>query len=89
MPIQSATGHASKGRQAVKLNIHDIEEAAKELVYEEPTDALTGLLVHGHVCDFEFPAPAAVQVAYYRAGQELFFQGHIDGNVVGHCARCL
>jgi uncharacterized protein len=73
----------------VKLNIHEIEEAAKELCYEEPTGALNPLLVHGTVCDFEFPAPAEVRLTYYRAGQELFFQGQISGAVVGHCARCL
>jgi DUF177 domain-containing protein len=73
----------------VKLNVHEIEEAAKELVYEESTGPLNGLLIHGQVCDFEFPAAAEVRVDYYRAGQELFFQGHISGSVVGHCARCL
>lgn len=73
----------------MKLNVHEIEEVAKELVYEESTDSLNGLLVHGEVCDFEFPTAAEVRVDYYRAGQELFFQGHITGTVVGHCARCL
>ena len=73
----------------MKLNVHEIDEVAKELVYEESTDALNGLLLHGQVCDFEFPATAEVRVDYYRAGPELFFQGHIDGSVVGHCARCL
>jgi uncharacterized protein len=73
----------------MKLNVHEIDEVAKELVYEEPTDLLNGLLLHGQVCDFEFPATAEVRVAYYRAGQELFFQGHIAGGVIGHCARCL
>jgi len=73
----------------MKLNVHEIDEAAKELVYEEPTDSLNALLRHGQVCDFEFPGTAAVRVDYYRAGQELFFQGHIEGSVLGHCARCL
>lgn len=73
----------------MKLNVHEIDEVAKELVYEESTDSLNALLLHGQVCDFEFPTAAEVRLDYYRAGQELFFQGHIDGNVVGHCARCL
>lgn len=73
----------------MKLNVHEIEEVAKELVYEESTGTLNGLLLHGGVCDFEFAAPAEVRVQYYRAGQELFFQGCISGGVVGHCARCL
>ena len=73
----------------MKLNVHDIEEVAKDLAYEEPTESLNAILVHGQVCDFEFPAPASVRLAYYRAGQELFFRGHVSGPVVGHCARCL
>ena len=73
----------------MKLNVHEIEEAPKELVYEESTDALNAVLLHGQVCDFEFPAAAEVRVDYYRAGQELFFQGRIEGSVIGHCARCL
>ena len=73
----------------MKLNVHEIEEAAKEIEYEESTEALNALLIHGAVCDFEFPSPAEVRVTYYRAGQELFFQGQIAGHVVGHCARCL
>ena len=73
----------------MKLNVHEIEEGAKELVYEESTDALNALFVHGDVCDYEFPAPAEVRMQYYRAGQELFFHGRIGGAAVGHCGRCL
>ena len=73
----------------MKLNVHEIEEVVKDLVYDEPTESLNALLLHGNVCDFEFHQPAAVRLAYYRAGTELFFQGHIAGAVVGHCARCL
>ncbi|MFQ5665895.1 MAG: DUF177 domain-containing protein [Candidatus Binatia bacterium] len=73
----------------MKLNVHQIEEVAKELVYKESTASLNALLLHGGVCDFEFPAAAEVRLDYYRAGQELLFQGHISGSVIGHCARCV
>jgi len=73
----------------VKLNVHEIDEVAKEIEYDESTDVLNGVLVHGQVHDFDFPAPATVCVQYYRAGQELFFQGRIEGDVIGHCGRCL
>lgn len=73
----------------MKLNVHDIEDGAKQLVFEEPTEGLNEVLVHGEVHDFDFPAAVGVRLEYYRAGQELFFQGHISGNVVGHCGRCL
>jgi len=73
----------------VKLNVRDIEETAKGLAYEEATEDLNPLLTHGEVRDFDFRSPAAVRLKYYRAGQELFFQGHVDAKVIGHCARCL
>lgn len=73
----------------MKLNIHDIHEDARQLVYDEPTAALTGRLVHGGVCDFEFPGEATVRLDYYRSGQDLFFLGSIEGTVLGHCGRCL
>jgi uncharacterized protein len=73
----------------VKLSVYDIEEVAKALTYDEPTASLNDVLVHGEVCDYTFTVPAAVRVEYYRAGQELFFHGHITGSVVGQCARCL
>jgi uncharacterized protein len=73
----------------VKLSIYDIGEIAKELAYDESTASLNDVLVHGEVCDYSFSAPAAVRIEYYRAGQELFFHGHITGSVVGQCARCL
>ena len=73
----------------MKLKIHEIAEDAKTLAYEEPTGALNGVLVHGEVCDFEIPATSQVEIEYYRAGQELFFHGHVSADVIGHCARCL
>ena len=73
----------------MKLNVHEIEETAKSLAYAEPTEPLNGVLVHGGVCDFKFHSPATVDLEYYRAGQELFFQGHVKGGVIGHCARCI
>ena len=73
----------------MKLRIYDIEEAAKELTYDESTASLNDVLVHGEVCDYSFSGPAVVRVEYYRAGQELFFHGHISGSIVGQCARCV
>lgn len=73
----------------MKLSIFDIEEVAKELTYDESTTSLNDVLAHGQVCDYTFAVPARVRVEYYRAGQELFFHGHITGRVAGQCGRCL
>jgi len=72
----------------VKFNVRDIEEAAKELRYNEPTQELTRLL-EAPVADFRLPASLTVTLRHYRAGSDLFFQGHVDGKVVGRCSRCL
>jgi uncharacterized protein len=73
----------------VKLNVNDIDDVGKVLLYAEPTDTLNTLLVHGNVCDFEFQKPAEVRLGYNRSGQELFFHGRVASQAIGHCARCL
>jgi len=73
----------------VKFNVHEIEEVAKERAYDESTAALNDLLGRGEESDYTFELPARVQVEYYRAGQELFFNGQIRGSVSGRCARCV
>lgn len=73
----------------MRLRVRDIEETTKELVYDESTSELNPLLEHGPVHDFAFVGPAAVQLRYYRAGQEIFLEGEMRTTVVGQCARCL
>ena len=73
----------------MRIRVRDIEEATKELTYDEPTGELNPLLEHGPIHDYEFVGPVAVTVRYYRAGTELFFEGETRGRVAGQCARCL
>ncbi|GBD26084.1 hypothetical protein HRbin30_01411 [bacterium HR30] len=73
----------------VKLIVRDIEEQPRRVVYEEPTALLNAQLVAGTVRDYELPTNAQVRLDYYRAGVEVFLQGHVEGNAVGYCARCL
>lgn len=73
----------------MKLNVHDIVEEPKRLVFAEPIGHLGGDLVHDHVRDYDFPEDARVELDCYRAGAELFLRGRVAGRVVGHCARCL
>ncbi|MBI4514258.1 MAG: DUF177 domain-containing protein [Deltaproteobacteria bacterium] len=72
----------------MKFHVRDIEDAAKELRYEEPTAALAQLL-ESPVEDFRLPPALLVAVSFYRAGTDLFFQGRADGPIVGRCSRCL
>lgn len=73
----------------MKLNVHDIDSAGKDLIFSEPTESLNADLIHGGVQDFEFLSDAQVRVQYHRTGDDLVFVGRISGDVIGHCARCL
>ncbi len=73
----------------MKIQVHDIEEAEKHLVFDELTASLGGELKHGDVADFEFPEKTPVSVHFHRAGLDLFFSGHIASRPRGQCARCL
>ena len=73
----------------MRIALRDIEQATKELSFEEPSDELNALLAQGTVQDFRFPQPTDVHLSYYRSGQELFFAGELSGSAAGQCVRCL
>lgn len=73
----------------MRIALRDIEQATKELSFEEPTEELNSLLAQGPVQDYRVSHPAAVRVSCYRSGRELFFAGELAGEVVGQCVRCL
>jgi DUF177 domain-containing protein len=73
----------------MRVALQDIQEATKELTFEEPTGELNPLLERGAVCDYRFSAPVEVHLRCYRAGLEVFFSGEIGGRAQGQCARCL
>jgi uncharacterized protein len=73
----------------VRIALRDIEEATKELSFEEPTEELNALLARGPVQDYKLSEPAQVHVSHYRSGRELFFAGQVAGRVSGQCVRCL
>jgi uncharacterized protein len=72
----------------MKIAIDDIKATPKELSYTENVDELNARLGRG-TRDYRLPAGLGVDVEYYRAGLDLFFQGSLRGEIVGTCARCL
>lgn len=72
----------------MKLRIEDITGDAKSISFAEPQAEINHLLAEGPVHEFSIPAPVAVDVSYYRAGTELFFEGRLDAHVIATCARC-
>src|SRR2546427_7143242 len=81
-------GYSDFGRQVMKIAIRDIKAAPQHLSYVEEVEELNQRLGRG-VRDFQVGQGMAVDVEYYRAGLDLFFEGTVRGEVVGSCARCL
>ena len=73
----------------MRIPLRDIEQATKELSFEEPTDELNSLLAKGPVQDYRFARRPGVHVSFYCSGRDLFFAGEVAGTVVGQCVRCL
>jgi len=72
----------------MKILLEDIEATPKELSYTEDVGALNAALARG-AHDYQVPEGYQVDVEYYRAGLEVFFEGTLRAEVVGTCARCL
>lgn len=73
----------------MKLRVDRITEEVSESSFEAPSDDLNERLAGGGSPEFRLAQPLAVDVRYYRTGDDLFFEGHCDTLAEGQCARCL
>ena len=73
----------------MKIPVDDIEESEKETAFDEEVADVNEALALSPAVDYQFRRPVHVRVGYYRAGPDLFFQGHLDGHAAATCARCL
>jgi uncharacterized protein len=73
----------------MKIPIRDILEVPSEIAYPEPVDDLNAELRRGRESDYQFVAPLRVDASLYRAERDLFFDGSVEGDATGTCARCL
>jgi len=73
----------------LKIAANQITESFNEIQFEEGIEDLNRIYVGQKRGDFRFPPLLSVNLTYYRSGQDLFFQGHLDGVVNGCCSRCL
>jgi uncharacterized protein len=76
------------GGDPVKLRVEDITAEAKALSFAEPEGDINRILEKGPAHEFHLQAPIQVEMEYYRAGTELFFQGHLHASTQEVCARC-
>ena len=72
----------------VKLRVDDITAEAKALSFAEPEGDINRILEKGPLKEFHVQAPMRVEMEYYRAGTELFFQGQLHASTQEVCARC-
>ena len=73
----------------LKITVYQITESFKEIQFEEGIEDLKRISLGQKRGDFRFPPFLNVNLTHYRSGQDLFFQGHLDGVVNGCCSRCL
>lgn len=76
-------------RLPMKLRVDRITDEATHSVFQAPTDELNERLDGAGAHDFRMVSTLDVDVTYYRAGDDLFFEGRCLATVEGTCARCL
>jgi uncharacterized protein len=72
----------------VILRIDEITAEAREISFLQPEDEVNRRLAQGPVREFRVGGPIAVDLSYYRAGMELFFEGRLNAPLLASCARC-
>ncbi|MGH8012634.1 MAG: YceD family protein [Candidatus Binataceae bacterium] len=72
----------------MKLRVEDITAEAKELSFAESEQEVNRILAQGPLVEYRLEASIAVDLSYYRAGTELFFQGELQARTWARCARC-
>ena len=70
------------------LRIDEISAEAREVSFFQSEDEVNRRLALGPVHEFRVDGPIAVDLSYYRAGMELFFEGRLSATLVASCARC-
>lgn len=73
----------------MKLRVDRITDETTAAQFAAPVAELNERLDRGGAHDFHLVQPLAVDVRYYRTGEELFFAGHCETVLEGVCARCL
>ena len=72
----------------MRLRVDEIGAEARELSFLQSEDEVNRRLAQGPVHEFRVGGPISVDLTYYRAGMELFFEGRLSAPIVASCARC-
>jgi uncharacterized protein len=72
----------------MRLRIDDITAEERELSFAEAEGEINRILGKGPVSEYRLDRPIRVDLAYYRAGTELFLTGEVAAGGIACCARC-
>lgn len=73
----------------MKIPVDEIPQSPKEIAFSENIEELNEIFRRSATPDFGFPPTLAVELVYYRSGQDIFFSGSFHGQFSGCCSRCL
>ena len=72
----------------MRLRIDEITAEAREVSFLQSEEEVNRRLAQGLVHEYRVGGPIEVDLSYYRAGMELFFEGRLSAPMVASCARC-
>lgn len=72
----------------MKISIDEIPQTPKEIQFSESVEELNKIFSQSSYREFGFPASLEVEVRFYRAAADLFFDGRFKGKLSGICGRC-
>ena len=72
----------------MRVRIDDITAEAKAVSFLQSESEINRRLSHGPNHEFKAEGPIAVDLSYYRAGMDLFFEGRLSASMIAACARC-
>jgi uncharacterized metal-binding protein YceD (DUF177 family) len=72
----------------MKISIDEIPQTPKEIAFSESVEELNKIYSQSSNREFGFPASLEVELRYYRAAADLFFDGRISGELRAVCGRC-
>ena len=70
------------------ISIDEIPQTPKEIAFSESVEELNKIYSQSSNREFGFPASLEVELRYYRAAADLFFDGRISGELRAVCGRC-
>jgi len=73
----------------MKLPLDEITEETRECAFSITAERISELLETAIPAEYRCPEGLKASVTVYRATEDIFLSGNIQGEVVADCARCL